>query len=229
MLMRSLRIGLILPAILLFMPSSWAEAQEATGQLGKPGADATATQVARDILAQFAKGDPGWKTRLEGLIRLVKAGPGVTPVLTEALNKGSPLTREFAAQALVLFADPGTRPALEQAVEDPQPGVRIYAIHALSMLGRLTRTERLERMLVNDPSRWGVRPMLEAALDREDRPDPAALRKALAGYDLRTLDSARVGEMAPDFTLTNFTGETYRLSQFRGKKTVVLRFILFDF
>ncbi len=226
---RSLRTVLIFSAILLFAASSWAFAQEATGQPGKPGAGATAAQVARDILARFDKGDPGWKTRMEGLIKLVKAGPGVTPVLTEALNKGSPLAREFAAQALVLFADPRSRSALDQAVEDPQPGVRIQAIHALSMLGRLTRTERLERMLVNDPNRWGVRPMLEAALDREDRPDAAALRKALADYDLRTLASARVGEMAPDFTLTNFTGKTYRLSQFRGKQTVVLRFILFDF
>ena len=61
------------------------------------------------------------------------------------------------------------------------------------------------------------------------RPDPAALRTALADYDLRTLASARVGEMAPDFTLADATGKTYRLSQFRGKQTVVLRFILFDF
>jgi hypothetical protein len=97
------------------------------------------------------------------------------------------------------------------------------------MLGRLPRTERHERMLTKDPCKWGVRPMMAAALERDDRPDPAALRKALADYDLRTLDSARIGELAPDFTLADFTGKTYRLSQFRGKKTVVLRFILFDF
>jgi peroxiredoxin len=35
--------------------------------------------------------------------------------------------------------------------------------------------------------------------------------------------------MAPDFTLADATGKTYRLSQFRGKNTVVVRFILFDF
>jgi len=43
------------------------------------------------------------------------------------------------------------------------------------------------------------------------------------------MDSARVGELAPDFILTDFTGKAYRLSQFRGKKTVVLRFILYDY
>jgi len=54
------------------------------------------------------------------------------------------------------------------------------------------------------------------------------MRKTLAAYDLRNLDSARLGQTAPDFTLTDHTGKTYRLSHFRGK-TVVLRFILFDY
>jgi hypothetical protein len=212
----------------LFTAASLASNQEATaGQ--KPGAGAAEKQVAQDVLVWFEQGDPGWKARLEGLVRLVKAGPGVTPVLMEALKKGSPSTREFAAQALVLFADASMRPGLEKALDDLDPGVRMYAIQALSMLGPLPRTERNERIRLNDSSRWGVRPMMTAALERDDRPDPAALRKALADYDLRTLDSARIGEMAPDFTLTDSTGKTYRLSQFRGKQTVVLRFILFDF
>jgi hypothetical protein len=185
--------------------------------------------VARDVLSGFAKGNPGWKARMEGLIRLVKAGPEVTPVLADALKTGSPAAREFAAQALVLFADPARRPALEQALDDREAGVRMYAIHALSMFGRLPRTEKHERIRKSDPSRWGVRPMMTAALERDDRPDAAALRKALADYDLRTLASARVGEPAPDFTLMDFTGTPHRLSQFRGNKTVVLRFILFDF
>jgi hypothetical protein len=184
---------------------------------------------ARQIVARFDKGDPGWKVRMEALVRLARAGPGVVPVLAEALHKGRPSTRELAAQALVLFAEPGTRPALERALADQKSGVRLYATQALSMFGRLPRTERHEQVLRNDPSFWGVRPMMAAALARDDRPNPAQLRKLLADYDLRQLDSARPGEMAPDFTLTDFSGKAYRLSQFRGKKTVVLRFVLFDF
>ncbi len=34
----------------------------------------------------------------------------------------------------------------------------------------------------------------------------------------------KVGDMAPDFTLTATTGEQVTLSQFRGKKPVVLAF-----
>src|SRR5262245_51406236 len=222
MVSRSNRIVLSLPVVLLFTTPSVAR------QPDKPRAPATASQVAREVLARFDKGDPGWRARMEGLIRLEKAGPGVTGALTEALTRGSPSTRSFAAQALVLFAGAAQRPALEQALKDPDAGVRLYAIQALSTLGRLPRTEQNERIRTTDPSKWGVRPMMTAALER-DRPDQAALRKALADYDLLALASARVGETAPDFTLTDFAGKNYRLSQFRGKQTVVLRFILFDF
>jgi HEAT repeat protein len=158
---------------------------------------AAAEKEARQVVAQFDKGDPGWKVRMGALVRLVRAGPAAAPVLAEALDKGTPSTRELAAQALVLFAEPGTRPGLERALADPKAGVRLYAIQALSMLGPLPRTPRHEQILRNDPSIWGVKPMMAAALAREDRPNPEQLRKALADYDLRKLDSARIGEVAP--------------------------------
>jgi HEAT repeat protein len=193
-----------------------------------PNADRAAEKAAREILAKFDKDNPGWKVRMAGLVELAKRGPAVVPVLVEALQNGSPSTREFAAQALVLFAEPGIRPALEQAVGAAEPGVRIYAIQALSMLGPLTATARYEEIRDKDASYWGVRPMMAAALERDDLPKPAELRKVLAAYDLGLMDSARVGKPAPDFTLTDSSGKPKRLSDFRGQ-TLVLRFILFDF
>ncbi len=41
--------------------------------------------------------------------------------------------------------------------------------------------------------------------------------------------AAEVGQPAPDFTLSAHTGEQVTLSQFRGKKHVVLSFHVFDF
>ena len=38
-----------------------------------------------------------------------------------------------------------------------------------------------------------------------------------------------VGEQAPDFTLPSTTGEPIRLSQFRGKKLVLIEFHVSDF
>jgi HEAT repeat protein len=195
----------------------------------RAGSSAPAEKATRDALARFATHGGDWKVRMEALVSLARIGPAAAPALAEALKQGQPPTRELAAQALVLVGDPTTRPALEQALADPGPATRIYAIQALSMLGPLPPTEQYKHILTNDPSFWGVRPTMAAALVRADQPKPAELRKTLADYDLRRLDSARLGELAPDFTLADFTGKPYRLSQFRGHKTVVLRFILFDF
>src|SRR5262245_50499065 len=145
MISRPARTAPALAVVLLFTANS------AATQPDKPGAGEQAAQTARDALARFDKGDPGWKVRMECLVRVAKAGPGVAPALAEGLNSNFALTREFAAQALVLFADPKTRPALEKAIEDPQPGVRIFAIQALSMFGPLPRTERHEKTLASDP------------------------------------------------------------------------------
>ncbi|MCI0743190.1 MAG: HEAT repeat domain-containing protein, partial [Gemmataceae bacterium] len=149
----------------------------AQGAVGQKKADASEPeQTSRKILARFDQGDPGWKVRMESLPRVVKAGPGATPYLVDALKNGAPSTREFAAQALVLVADPSARSALEQTVTDSNAATRMYAIQALSMLGPLAVTEQYERILKKDPSFYGVRPMLAAALARDDKPDPAGLR-----------------------------------------------------
>jgi cytochrome oxidase Cu insertion factor (SCO1/SenC/PrrC family) len=39
----------------------------------------------------------------------------------------------------------------------------------------------------------------------------------------------KVGEMAPDFTLTDTAGKAVKLSEFRGKKSVVLAFYVLAF
>lgn len=44
--------------------------------------------------------------------------------------------------------------------------------------------------------------------------------------DATPVTSAKVGEMAPDFTLPSTTGKDIRLSDFRGKKNVVLAFVV---
>jgi thioredoxin-dependent peroxiredoxin len=43
------------------------------------------------------------------------------------------------------------------------------------------------------------------------------------------LPALKVGEMAPDFTLPGTDGKTYKLSDFRGQKNVVLAFYVLAF
>jgi hypothetical protein len=76
-------------------------------------------------------------------------------------------------------------------------------------------------------SKWSAstRELAEDSLGLLRRPE---WRKALTEYDLAEMDSARVGKLAPDFALKDATGKTYRLSQFRDKKIVVVAFVLAD-
>jgi HEAT repeat protein len=186
--------------------------------------DTTATvQATREAVAHFAKGDPGWQVRMKALVGLARLGQAAGPVLVDALKNGSPSTREFAAQALVFCADPRARQALGAALDDPERGVRLYACAALSMFGQLKPAKHYLRL--RDSDYWAVRQNMAYALGRDDRPDAAALRKALASYDLAAMDSARVGGMAPDFTLGDLQGKNHRLGDFRGKKVVLLIFL----
>jgi hypothetical protein len=60
------------------------------------------------------------------------------------------------------------------------------------------------------------------------KPDPEPIRRALREYGLSRMDTAQVGMAAPDFALADTNGKIWRMSEFKGKRAVVLVF-LFDF
>jgi hypothetical protein len=222
--LRAFSLALLLPFLLAGLPAIGAAEAHTPRPAKQTETDTTATgQAAREVLARFARGDHGWQGRMKALVGLARAGPAAVPVLVDALKKGSPSTRELAAQALVFCADPRARQALEAALDDPEISVRLYACSALSMFGRLKPAKRYLRLREGD--HWAVRQNMAFALERDDRPDATALRKVLVNYDLAAMGSARVGGLAPDFTLGDLQGKTHRLSDFRGKKGVLLVFL----
>ena len=57
----------------------------------------------------------------------------------------------------------------------------------------------------------------------------ALVSVALLFLDVGDVMALKVGDKAPDFTLSSTTGEKISLSQYQGKKPVVLYFYLFAF
>lgn len=191
-----------------------------------------AQQAARDALARFEESakakhaeTPTWKTRMECLVALAKAGPAAVPVLLDALKTGSPDSRVFAGEALSFVVDAKARPALVQAVEDNERDVRLFAIRALGRLGRLEATPKYRQIADKDPSA-GVRFEMSFALARDDKPDFEAIRQILSSYDLARMGSAHLDQAAPGFALEDTSDKVWRLGDFRGKKSVVLVFLI---
>jgi hypothetical protein len=214
----------------------WAQ-DEAKWKPSEPSkaADATASaqKVARDALARFDEGwKPGdrpgtWKVRMECLQALVKAGEGAVPVLVEALRPGSNHHhRGFAAQALGFIVDPNTRAALVEAIKEKDEFVRIHALMALARFGRQEATPEFRQMASEKEPHDSVRFLMSYILTRDDKPDPKPIRQALIDYDLTRMGSARAGKAAPDFALVDTQGKTWRLRELRGKKAVVLVFLM---
>jgi hypothetical protein len=131
----------------------------------------------------------------------------------------------IARDALVRFNKEWKEYTNEPNLSDPRWKLKMEVRVRLARAGPAA-LPLLEEVAKKD-SKWSAstRELAEESLGLLRK---AELRKALADYDLAQMDSARVGRSAPDFALKDAAGQTYRLSQFRDKKIVVLAFVLAD-
>lgn len=176
-----------------------------------------------------SKQDSTWKVRMRTFQSLVREGNASVPPLLNALKHGDTETRILAAQTLGYLAPNVPRDALlDAATSDSEPAVRLYAIDSLGMQGGRNVSGELERLQQNEKNR-DVKKHIGYALERGTQGLVANVVEDLLGWDAATMDSAKVGEPAPEFTLATVDGkQRIRLADFRDKQAVVLVFVYGD-
>ncbi len=171
--------------------------------------------------------DEGWQARMRSLTELMKTGKDSLPILVKALDDPEPHVRAFAAQALSFIAKPGKTKLDQVLAKDKDAITRLYVADALGTAGGLKSTPLYQKIIKNDPNR-DVKAHMSFALERKGRKLDKTIQKTLRDYPLKRIATAKVGKKAPDFTLVDTAGKKFTLSDFRGKKRVVLIFIYGD-
>jgi len=172
--------------------------------------------------------DATWKGRMIAMHKLVAAGERSVPALLEALESKDDATRVFAAQTIGYLAEHAPRERLLKiAKSDPNPAVRLYAVDAIGTQGGDDPAAELALLKKNEENR-DVLKHIGYAMERNGQGIAAGVVEALADWDPSNIDTAEVGKRAPDFQLSTPEGERIRLSEFRGKRAVVLVFIYGD-
>jgi hypothetical protein len=181
---------------------------------------------ALEFPAKVENFENGWKERVTAEFDVVNDAE--TASLKAALDDPDPFVRSIAARALGIRSDRASADALAARVEtDAEPMVRIRAVEALGLLRM--KPEVVERATKDSDAGvcWSAN---LAARQVESATDYAALvREAFAaGIEPDAIDSARVGQPAPDFTAYTVDGKPFQLSSVLGKKPIALYFAAFD-
>lgn len=172
-------------------------------------------------------GEPGWKLRVMTLRSLVLQGQESVPALTAALDSDHSPTRVLAAQALSYLAPGADISRLQKTVaEDKDPAARLYAVDALGMSGK-GEEQNWEKLATAQFNR-DVKMHMNYASDRGNNAISDDVIATMKAWQPSLLDSAKVGEEAPDFRLKTIDGKDVALSDYRGKQPVVLVFIYGD-
>ncbi|MEX2139432.1 MAG: redoxin domain-containing protein [Pirellulales bacterium] len=182
--------------------------------------------------------DEDWRVRLVALRDLLRLGAASVPVLIEALDDNNLHVRHICCFALGLLPEEdGEQATVSRAAvralqtllqRDTEPIVRSQAAVSLGRLGAHSSSTLLEEAAKKDLSR-DVQHQCMLAVDRirknAQHDDVLAAFKSL---DESTFNTLEVGKPALDFSLTDTNGDKWRLSDWRGKKTVLLIWIFAD-
>jgi peroxiredoxin len=181
--------------------------------------------------------DEDWRIRLIALRDLLRIGAPAIPALIEALGDDNLHVRHVCCFALGLLREDGDHGTVSLAAmralatrlkQDSEPIVRSEAAVSLGRLGAHSSLNVLEEATKKDSSR-DVQHQCMLAVDRiRKNVQDAAVLAAFKSLDESTFNTVEVGKPAIDFTLIDTDGQKWRLSDWRGKKTVLLIWIFAD-
>jgi hypothetical protein len=173
-------------------------------------------------------GDKGWKVRMLAMQQMTRVGEKANSALTEALTGDNEELQIFAAQTFGFLPTQAPTEQLQQLLKSsPNAAVRLYATDALGMKGGTELHPFFKAQLATEENR-DVKKHLRYAIERDGAEVETAVIDSLRDWLPDTIDSATIGEPAPDFQLKSLNGETVALKDLRGESAVVLVFIYGD-
>jgi len=174
--------------------------------------------------------DSDWKIRTLALRDFVRAGEEGIPHLIDALTHQDPHVRYLAAAALGIQASEKALPPLQKLLESaPESTVRSQAAISLGLIGSPKALPFLKKTLTTDKSRDVIH-QCELSIHQIETGKKATreLVKAYAGLDENTFETLKVGKAAPNFSLSDTENGIWKLSDHKGKKTVLLIWVFAD-
>jgi len=170
--------------------------------------------------------DKGWKDRVALEFQVVNAADLGT--LRTALKDPDPLVRSMAARTLGIRGDKDSAESLAELVKsDSEYMVRIRAVEALGHLKMRAEAIDLAKKDAHLAVQWAAD--TAARQIKSDTDYASQMRQAFAaGIKRASMDSAIVGQKAPDIAALTIDGKPFKLSDVLGKKPIAIYFAAFD-
>ncbi len=174
--------------------------------------------------------DMAWRVRTLAVRDLVRLGSDGVSAWKGSFRDADRHVRHVCVMAAGLLGAEETAGELQRLLaEDPDPIVRGQAAEALGQL-RHVESESVLRATAKEDRSEHVKHRAELALVqlKQKQRDDKDLVRQWTELDESTFRLVEVGKAAPDFQLRDTEGNEWRLSDFKGKKTVMLVWIFAD-
>lgn len=212
----------------------------AFGLLTAAQVDSKAAEPAvAEILAEFSQDWPQqrvpyrtaedtttWKTYALTMKRLVALRDEAVPGLVKACDDPDFQVRALSARVLGYLQAKSAVPKLIELLNDKQAPVALLAADSLGQIRDPRGLAALRKARARE-KRGDVLLHINKSLERK-APLESDVVDQILKIDEKSIDSAHVGQLAPDFTLLDADGKRWTLSDLRGEKSVVLVFIYGD-